>query len=177
MDHKTVSDLVIAAADLWPAFSVYERRRRPLAIGIHKDIEATGVLTPGEASALLRYYCGNLGYLRACREGQARVDLNGTAVGVVTASEAANSLASLHAREADRAAKRAAKTNGAIPNRTAPAAATASKANGKNPAAPPTRLKPPPSSATPAQPKRLSLSDLRHAWQERQRAAASGVRS
>ena len=74
MDHKTVSDLVIAAADLWPAFSVYERRRRPLAIGIHKDIEATGVLTPGEASALLRYYCGNLGYLRACREGQARVE-------------------------------------------------------------------------------------------------------
>jgi hypothetical protein len=61
-------------AERWPrAFAVYQYRRRPLKIGIDNDIAAAaGAITTDELKAALRFYCGNIGYLLACREGAER---------------------------------------------------------------------------------------------------------
>jgi ProP effector len=84
---KIATDTITVLADLYPrCFSNYERRRKPLKIGIHTDL--AGILTPHECATALRFYCGNPGYLWACKEGAARIDLNGTAVGYVAAEEA-----------------------------------------------------------------------------------------
>jgi sRNA-binding protein len=59
-------------AETWPAcFFVYERRRRPLALGIHHHILAVldGALTPQELRRALRYHVGNTWYLRAIVAG------------------------------------------------------------------------------------------------------------
>jgi ProP effector len=71
------------------AFVVFERRRRPLKIGIHEDIIAAA---PDLDRALLMRalsYTGNRCYLAALRAGAARVDLTGVAVDVVSAEHAA----------------------------------------------------------------------------------------
>jgi sRNA-binding protein len=77
-------------------FALYEQRRRPLALGIHKEIAlAMPTLTKVQISTAMRYYVSNEGYCRACREGAARINLLGHEVGVVTAAEADNSAARL----------------------------------------------------------------------------------
>jgi ProP effector len=89
-------DLIATLAEWFPAaFFVFEQRRRPLKLGIDHDVAVAtaGAITVAEIKGALRYYTGNAGYLRACRAGAARVDLNGNAAGAVTADEAA------HARE------------------------------------------------------------------------------
>lgn len=110
-------------ADLWPrAFVVYERRRRPLKIGIDHDIAvaAAGAITADELKAVLRYYVGNLGYLLACREGAERVDLDGNAAGTVTAAEAAHATAIVARRRQNKpaAAKPAPAKPAPAPQRT-----------------------------------------------------------
>jgi sRNA-binding protein len=75
-------------------FALYEQRRRPLALGIHKEIAlAMPTLTKVQISTAMRYYVSNEGYCRACREGAARINLLGHEVGVVTAAEADNAVA------------------------------------------------------------------------------------
>jgi sRNA-binding protein len=67
-------------AQLWPrCFAVYEGRRAPLQIGIDEDVIALckpafdkGVLTVAELKRALAYYCGNVGYLNACRPNSYR---------------------------------------------------------------------------------------------------------
>jgi sRNA-binding protein len=106
LDYRTARDLIDILADLWPqCFAVYEARRRPLKLGIRADIVATGAVTEEEAAAALRLYCSNRGYLRHCRVSADRIDLNGDRAGIVTMAEAANSRASLQAREAKRMAE------------------------------------------------------------------------
>jgi len=78
------------AFDLFPAcFYVFERRRQPLKIGIRHDIAAAlkGAITDKEIAIALRVYCGNTGYLRACK-GAARADLAGNPAGQVNAARA-----------------------------------------------------------------------------------------
>jgi sRNA-binding protein len=82
--------LIVRLAETWPqTFFVYQKRRRPLPLKIHIEVlSALGDITPREVSAAFRVYCGNYEYLRACREGAGRVDLDGNVVGVVSAEEA-----------------------------------------------------------------------------------------
>jgi ProP effector len=86
------------------AFFVYERRRRPLKLGIDHDIAVAtaGAITVAEIRTALRFYCGNVGYLRACKPGAARVDLNGNAAGTVTPDEAVHAWKRLASRAAAR---------------------------------------------------------------------------
>jgi ProP effector len=105
---------VTVLAARWPkAFAVYEKRRRPLALHIHRLIIiaaapgiAAGKITKDELYRALACYCRNDGYLRACKAGAVRLDLNGKPAGVVTQQEADYARAVLKARKA---AKRAAK--------------------------------------------------------------------
>ena len=148
MDYTSVANLVGTFQDRWPqCFSVYERRRRPLKIGIDKDIEAAFAETVPqiEIKAALRFYCSNTGYLRACREGAERIGLDGSPAGTVTAREAGHCAGFLTYRLAKAAAKKAPAANGGAPVALL---------------------------ALPAPPKRLGLADLREAWQARQQRAA-----
>jgi ProP effector len=116
-DHEQA--IMATLAERWPlAFSIYEKRRKPLKIGIDQDIAAAlgGAVTPAELTSALRLYVGNLGYLLACREGVERVDLNGAPSGTVTAAEAAYA-ARIVAR---RQRKVAAEPNAAKPATAAP---------------------------------------------------------
>ena len=91
--HKQADDLIAVLAEWWPrAFSVFERRRKPLKLGIHDDIlaAAKGAISPDELKIALRFFCANVCYLRACVEGAARIDLDGEAAGCVSADEAAH---------------------------------------------------------------------------------------
>jgi ProP effector len=78
-------------AETWPrCFAIDGKRRPPLKIGITEDILAAApdALTPDELTAALRFYCGNISYLRACVEGADRIDLDGNVAGQVTEREA-----------------------------------------------------------------------------------------
>ena len=103
----------------WPlAFTIYEKHKKPLKIGIDQDIAAAladVIVSPDELKSALRYYTGNIGYLLACREGVERVDLNGEPAGTVTAAEAAYA-----AKIAARRRRRAAAKIAAKPVTTAP---------------------------------------------------------
>jgi sRNA-binding protein len=72
-DHEQaiMATLELLAAR-WPlAFSIYEKHKKPLKIGIDQDIAAAlaDVIVSDELKSALRYYTGNIGYLLACREG------------------------------------------------------------------------------------------------------------
>ena len=101
--NQAVAAAIALLAELYPkCFSIYEGRRRPLKIGIHKDILAAvdGALTPLELSNALRVYCANGAYLRSSREGAQRIDLDGNPAGIVVAEEAQGAKARLTARRA-----------------------------------------------------------------------------
>ncbi len=106
--------IISAFTELWPAaFVIYERRRRPLKIGIDRDIAAAaagaianGFVSMAEIKSALRFYCGNTGYLRVCREvGAARVDLDGQPAGKITARDAAYAASVLERRALRRVPK------------------------------------------------------------------------
>jgi ProP effector len=80
----------LLAERLPQAFAVYERRRRPLKVGIHLDILVAldGAVTEAELRHALRVYCTNIGYFDRCRIGAVRIDLAGNECGVVTAEQA-----------------------------------------------------------------------------------------
>jgi sRNA-binding protein len=88
---RTVAAVLQLLAERWPAaFSILERKRRPLAIGIHHAILAAldGVVTPAELSTALGCYVGNPRYLKRLRKGAVRFGLDGAAVGAVTPEQA-----------------------------------------------------------------------------------------
>ena len=97
-------------AERWPkCFVVFERARRPLKIGISRDIMTAldGAVTPAELGLALSIYCGNVRYLRALHRGlgQPRIDLNGEAAGVVSEHDAECAAARLAARSTRAARK------------------------------------------------------------------------
>jgi sRNA-binding protein len=67
-------------------FSVWERRRQPLKVGIRDDlIEVVGnEINLTELVRALRHYTCSKGYLIGIAQGRPRVDLYGRAVGVVS---------------------------------------------------------------------------------------------
>jgi ProP effector len=67
--------------------------RRPLAIGAGPELcerimSITGC-TSLEASVAVRFSCRSIAYLRGCRAGATRIDVDGNPAGEVTADEAA----------------------------------------------------------------------------------------
>lgn len=84
-DHA-VDAAIALLAETWPAcFAVYERRRRPLKIGIHHDVLAAldGAVTPRD----LRRYVHNRHYLWRMVVGAVRVGLDGNPAGAVTSDQ------------------------------------------------------------------------------------------
>ena len=142
----TVDAVITLVAETWPAcFSVWERRRRPLKLGIHTNILAVldGAVTPRELSRALRRYVSNTYYLRMMTVGAVRIDLDGNPAGIVTDEEAATAAVRLTSYTANRKRRAAAAT-------PAPPA----------PETVPVLQMPDP---TPATPKRISLADLQEA--------------
>jgi sRNA-binding protein len=106
---------VTVFAARWKVFAVYQ----PLAVNIHRQVMAAaapgiaaGKITKAELHAALACYCRHPAYLKACKAGAVRIDLNGKPAGTVTRKEADYARGVLAARKA---AKRAAKS----PNATA----------------------------------------------------------
>ena len=66
------------------------RERKPLKIGIHKDVLAddANALAGYQLTSAMRWYTGALGYQLAIKENAERVDLTGAAAGVVSAEDA-----------------------------------------------------------------------------------------
>ena len=84
---KPPQSIIEFLASRYPnTFYVYERRRKPLKVGIYDDIVADlgDTIPKSDLARALRSYTGNSYYLTAFKEGAARRDLNGIAVGTVT---------------------------------------------------------------------------------------------
>jgi sRNA-binding protein len=103
-------NLIALFAEKWPAcFFVYEKRRRPLAIGIHEQIISA---FDGVASSrvliqrALAIYVNNFGYLRQIKAGRDRIGLGGEPAGVVTAEEEHHSAPRLAACKQRRKSKK-----------------------------------------------------------------------
>jgi ProP effector len=89
--HDIAAAGIALLAEQFPkCFAVYAARRKPLKLGIHNDIIAAldGAMTAQEIRQTLRFYTGNVVYLRSLRTGTHRIDLDGVPVGTVTADEA-----------------------------------------------------------------------------------------
>jgi sRNA-binding protein len=87
-------------------FFALEQHRKPLKLRIFHDLLAAGVMPEAEVAMALRYYCRNMGYLRASKPGAARIDLEGNVAAEVSAEQAAHArkqLANLVERQAARA--------------------------------------------------------------------------
>jgi|SRR6516225_4711267 ProP effector len=71
-------------------FVRYHIRRRPLKVGIDKDILAVldGAVTPDELSKALCVYVMNKTYRARLKAGATRIDLDGNSAGIVTAEQA-----------------------------------------------------------------------------------------
>jgi ProP effector len=81
--------LVLLCTRFPKAFFLYERQRRPLKIGIHRDINAVldEQIHPKTLHRALRANFVNAGYLKSRRAGAARIELEGKVAGVVTEEE------------------------------------------------------------------------------------------
>jgi sRNA-binding protein len=127
--------IIAMLCEKFPAcFAMFEQRRRPLALGIQKEIAAAmPTLTKEQISTAMRSYVANEFYCRACREGAARVNLMGHEVGVVTAAEADNAAARIAGIKEWRKKQKAAAKEAA---RAEAAAARAAEIEAANAAAP-----------------------------------------
>jgi ProP effector len=125
-------------------FVRHQARRRPLKIGIHKDLEAAldGAVTPADLSRALAVYVANPIYRSRLLVGAWRYDLDGNPIGAVTPKEA-------QVRPRGK------------PKPSAPP--DDSKQSSAPPAPPPAKATKPPAAATKAEVRRLSLADLRAA--------------
>ena len=91
LDENDVAHVIELLARRFPrSFSVAEKDRRPLKVGVyHELLEALGD-SVGEfaLSAALGSYCNSIGYLKRCRQGRVRIGLGGEPAGAVSAAEA-----------------------------------------------------------------------------------------
>jgi sRNA-binding protein len=88
---RPAHDIIAALATIFPQTFTAEKWRphRPLKIGIHLDLIATGILSQHEAWPALRSYTRRRMYLAAVAAGGPRIDLDGNPAGEVTPAEAA----------------------------------------------------------------------------------------
>ena len=81
------SEALSIVRELWPAaFKV--STPKPLKIGIHKDIQAAGLLPDHVIEMAIKYFVSRDRYLECTREGCHRIDLNGRRTGRVNIKEA-----------------------------------------------------------------------------------------
>jgi len=88
-----IDEVITLLATRFPkTFFVHEAHRRPLKVGIHRDIGAVlgDVVDRRTLHAVLRYYVSNIAYRKSQQAGVDRIDLDGNAAGVVTELEAVN---------------------------------------------------------------------------------------
>jgi ProP effector len=88
-----IDEVITLLATRFPkTFFVHEAHRRPLKLGIHRDIGAVlgDVVDRRTLHAVLRYYVSNIAYRKSQQAGVDRIDLDGNAAGVVTELEAVN---------------------------------------------------------------------------------------
>ena len=88
---KTRSGSSICLAERFPkCFTAFQKKRKPLKIGIHGDIaDQFGDTVDRKTLALaLRLYTGNVFYRMAQREGVPRFDLDGEPCGTVSEEDA-----------------------------------------------------------------------------------------
>ena len=138
--------------ELWSKFFfAYQGRRRPLKIGIHRDIPAT-LIDPATVSLALKFYTGTSGCLASMKPGATRIDLEGNEIGSVSDGDAAGAKEILAARRKREAEKKAARRQQKQAVKKTP------------PAAPAPSHAPAPS---PAPARRDSLSSLREAARKR----------
>jgi sRNA-binding protein len=140
--------LIEQLAERWPkCFSVFERRRRPLKLGVHLDLLDAGVAPAELLSLAMRLYTGNIFYLRSMvRTGAVRIDLDGMPAGSVSEHDALGAASLLERRAAGRERQVPAPATTPVPTVTPPA-------------------------PTVAGPKRLTLAGLREAAQLRKQKA------
>src|SRR5262249_29794305 len=109
--EQAAAAAIALLAETFPnCFSIYEERRRPLKIGIDRDILTAldGAITPAELHRALGAYCCNEAYLGRLRKGAWRLDLNGEPAGVVIDDEEAHAREMLARIKAKKEAKNAA---------------------------------------------------------------------
>ena len=108
--RATAEATIRVLAEHWPrCFFLLEKRRKPIKIGIHHDILATGLVSSAELSLALRWYVGEMRYRKACVEGAPRIGLDGEPAGVVSAEHAAMQRAAVLAIIKGRSARAKAK--------------------------------------------------------------------
>jgi sRNA-binding protein len=101
-ESRQPAETIALFADRWPnCFAVYEKNRKPLKIGIDKEVLAAlaGEIAVGDVLAALRIYTGNKVYLKECRAAKDRIGLDGAVAGTVTESEQAYAARRLKARK------------------------------------------------------------------------------
>ena len=91
--HAALTALVAA----FPT-AFFRAGRKPLKLGIHDDLIARGV-AQDVIQRGLSSYCQSVGYLAALKTGAARIDLDGNAVGTITADEASHAAQKLAAAD------------------------------------------------------------------------------
>ena len=83
---------------LYAEFLVF-RDHQPLAIGIHKALmERFPDLDKGQVRTALHFHTGTTRYLKAIVEGALRIDLDGNAIGAVTAEQQTQAVKTLRDR-------------------------------------------------------------------------------
>jgi len=137
------------------AFFAEQAQRRPLKLGIHRDILAAlgDAIDPKDLSIALRIYTANPVYLQRQTAGVARIDLDGNHAGVVSAEEAANAQRMLLARVAKQKAAKVEKPKAEKPPPVEKLIATKVETE-------------------PSKPRRLGLADLKAAALKRKVVAA-----
>jgi ProP effector len=90
-NRRQIAEAGIAIlAERRPAcFAVLAHERRPLKLGIHREVIEAGVLPAADVAILMRWYVGALPYRRKCIEGAGRGGLDGEPAGIVSAEHAA----------------------------------------------------------------------------------------
>jgi sRNA-binding protein len=159
---------IVVIAELFPAAFVADKwaQHRPLKIGIHVDLVATGLVTPRECTIALTAYTGRLQYQRAIATGGSRVDLGGNIAGEVTQDQIEHAVAVVASIEAKAIAKAEAVRKEKALRKAAKEMAAEQHPASRTPPSPP----PPPSDG--ATPRRLGLADLKHAAAARRNGGA-----
>jgi sRNA-binding protein len=165
---------------------------RPLKVGIHADLLATGLLTPREVRNALVVYTGRRMYQAALAAGGARVGLNGDVAGEVTPDQAERALAAVARIEAKVVARAEAARKQKAARKAARERATQQEDGSLNPrkmgvskalsvenklerpdCQPAARTPPPPPPPSDSAPRRFSLADLKAAATARRNSGPS----
>jgi sRNA-binding protein len=92
--------VVAAFGERWPLCFPHERPFVPLKVGIHADIIAAGGFTEADVKRGLAWYVHRSRYISAVIKGGGRIDLDGNIVGQITEAEREHAAQLLAARSA-----------------------------------------------------------------------------